>query len=129
MRRRRAIVLGVLLGLVVGLGVAPDLASAHGPTIAASYSGLRPKQLVVPAGQEVHFRNANGGDLTVTFVGDDGSFESPVLPRGGDWHFSFDTPGVYPYRLKENGALRGTIIVGEPVPAAAEDPHEDHDHD
>ena len=62
----------------------------------------------------MHFRNANGSDLTTTFVADEGEFESPVIPRGGGWHYTFETPGVYTYRLKENSDTEGTIVVGEP---------------
>ena len=93
---------------------------AHGPTLSGSYSKMRPKQLSIRAGDTVHFRNANGSDMGTTFAAEDGSFQSPRLPRGGGWHHTFETPGVYEVKLLENEDTRATIVVGDPAPADGE---------
>ena len=66
--------------LLVALFAAP--AAAHGPTVRISYDGLRPAELVVRAGQTVHFHNVSSTPRTFTVLADDGSFESPPLARG-----------------------------------------------
>jgi len=114
--------------LVVGLGLAAVAARAHGPSVDASFSGFRPKHLTIAAGDTVHFRNAGGSDLALTIVADDGSLESPTLPRAEGWHHTFDSPGDFVFHLKENTATKVRILVGEPRPPEAGDGHEGHDH-
>jgi plastocyanin len=111
MRAARALALGLATALVA------SAAWAHGPTVNGSFSAIRPRQLAIRAGDTVHFRNANSSEMTMTFVADDESgFASPEIPRGGGWHYKFETPGVYRIRLKENSDTKVKIVVGEPSP-------------
>ena len=103
----RALALGAAIVLVAGAAL------AHGPTLRGSYSAIKPRQLAIRAGDTVHFKNVNGSELTTTFVDESGTFESPVLPRGGDWHYTFETPGTYTVRLKENADTQAIVVVGE----------------
>jgi hypothetical protein len=107
---------GAALALAIAIGLVAGVAWAHGPTLIGTFSAMRPKQLTIRAGDTVHFRNANGSELTTTFVADEGAFESPEIPRGGGWHYKFETPGVYTVRLKENSDTKALIVVGEPAP-------------
>ncbi len=97
--------------LAILLGVAPQ-ARGHGPTIRVSYSGVRPKQLAIPAGTTVHFKNANSGPGACTVVADDGSFTSPPITRSEGWHYEFAEPGSYSFHVKEYDSARGVVLVG-----------------
>ena len=101
-----------LLALLLALGLGTP-ALAHGPTMDVSYSGVRPKQLVVRVGDTVHFRNRNVAAGDCTLVTEEGEFGVPVLPRGGDFHLTVDTPGQIDFFVKELPRARGTLIVVE----------------
>lgn len=113
--------------IVAGLLLAAA-AVAHGPSVDVSFSAFRPRELVIGAGDTVHFRNAGGSGLRFTIVSDQGLFESPPLGHGRGWHHTFETPGIFSFHLKENEATQGRILVGEARTPEAEDPHAGHDH-
>lgn len=95
--------------LVTWLAAMP--AGAHGPTVRLAYDGVRPPRLAIRAGQVVHFVNASTTPRTFTLVADDGSFESPPLPRGEGWHHKFEEPGTHDLHVKEHPDLRSSIVV------------------
>lgn len=95
-----------LLGLVLG---APAL--AHGPSMRITYDGVRPAQLVIRAGQTVHFHNASTTARSFTVVADDQSFESPTLARGEGWHHTFEEAGEFPFHLAEVPERTGLVVV------------------
>lgn len=105
---RAACLLALLLGLLLA---GPAL--AHGPTIDVAYSGVRPRQLVVRVGDTVHFRNRNLGVGNCTLMTEEGEFGVPPLPKGGDHHFTAETPGQIDFFVKEFPRARGTLIVVE----------------
>jgi plastocyanin len=119
--------LGRLALAVAGLLLAAGAARAHGPSVEASFSGLRPKLVTIAAGDTVHFRRAGGSQLALTLVSDAGLFEGRVLDAEG-WHYTFETPGDYSFHLKENPSARVRILVGPPRPEAPDDPHAGHAH-
>lgn len=99
------------LALIAALLVA-STALAHGPTVHVSVGRVKPVQIAVAAGTTIHFHyRASSG--TCTLVADDGSFESPTLAPGEGWHHAFETPGSFPYHVRENSAAKGTVLVGE----------------
>ena len=116
--------------LAAFVALAAARAGAHGPTVEVAFSQLRPKLLMIAAGDTVHFRPAGGSPISLTVVSDDGQLESPTLGAAG-WHHTFETPGDFGFHLKENSASRVRILVGEPRPAdpeQAEPDHAGHDH-
>ena len=108
MRRSIPLLLALLAGLALALP-----APAHGPTIDVSYSGVRPKQLVVRVGDTVHIRNRNTMMGDVTLVTDQGEFGVPSLPRGGDFHLTLEKPAEIRFFVKEFPQARGTLRVVE----------------
>ena len=96
-------------------------ALAHGPTFRVGHAGVRPAQLVIAAGDTVHFKNSNASGTPVTLVFEqvpEGAapeggepLRSPVLDRANDWHHTFDVPGQYVFALEGAGSKRGTLIV------------------
>ncbi len=86
-------------------------ATAHGPSVRVSYEGIRPSEIVIRAGQTVHFQNASSTPRTFTIVADDESFEGPSMSRGGGWHHTFETAGRFAYHLREHPDRTGIVIV------------------
>ena len=105
-RTRRA---AALLAATAALLALP--AAAHGPTLRLAYDGLKPARLAIRVGQTVHFHNASTTPRTFTVQADDGSFESPPLPRGEGWHHTFESSGAFDLHVKEHPKLRATIFV------------------
>lgn len=101
-----------LLALLAGLALALP-APAHGPTLDVSYSGVRPKQLVVRVGDTVHVRNRNAAVGDVTLVTEEGEFGVPTLPRGGDFHLTLEKPAEIRFFVKEFPQARGSLLVVE----------------
>jgi plastocyanin len=103
---------GAALLAAVGWALLASLpAAAHGPSVRVSYDGIRPAEIVIRAGQTVHFQNTSSTPRTYTVVSDDGSFEGPTMSRGGGWHHTFETPGRFSYHLREQPDRRGIVIV------------------
>ena len=71
----------------------------------------------VEPGTTVRWINLDNQPHTVT--ADDGSFDSGVLKPGESFDFRFDALGRWHY-YDANSTMTGSIIVGEPTPAAAE---------
>ena len=92
-------------------------ALAHGPTVSLSYNRVAPKQLVIRAGQTVHFINASATPRGFTVQAEDGSFQSPTLARGEGWHYEFPEAGSFQFGVAEFSDMRGVIIV---APAESE---------
>ena len=86
-------------------------ATAHGPSVKLSYEGMRPTEIVIAAGQTIHFQNVSSTARTFTLVADDGSFESPSMPRGEGWHHTFETAGRFTYFVRENPDRKGVVTV------------------
>jgi plastocyanin len=102
--------LSLLAGLALALAAAQP-AAAHGPSVRITYDGLRPAQILIAAGQTLHFHNGSTTARTFTLVADDGSFESPALPRGEGWHHTFEAAGRFGYHVLEYPDRKGTVIV------------------
>jgi plastocyanin len=95
------------VGMAIALGT--SIALAHGDTVTIEEGGISPAELVVPAGAVVHFRNADTAGRTI--VGEGGSFESPTLAPGEDWHQHFPFPGAFSFELKERPGAKGVVTV------------------
>jgi plastocyanin len=110
--RPRAALAGLLLALLwLALLVPATPATAHGPTVRLAYGRVQPPTVTVEVGQTVHFHNASTSGAPVTVVALDGSFESPTLGRAEGWHYTFETPGDHPYRIREAAGSEGLVRV------------------
>lgn len=106
MRRVMPALASVVAALVLAGG-----AWAHGVTVKIGHNRIEPEEVTVRQGGIVHFVNEDAMPGGHTLVADDGSFESPGLPKGGDWHHTFAEPGVYSYHIKEHPSANGRVIV------------------
>lgn len=107
----RRIALAALVSLVL-LGAGPAL--AHGATVRLSYGRVSPPKIAIHAGDKVHFENASATPRTFTVKGDGGSFESPPLARGQDWHHEFEKAGDYKFSVAEFPEMQGEVVVVAP---------------
>lgn len=107
----RRVALAALVSLVL-LGAGP--AFAHGATVRLSYGRVSPPQIAIHAGEVVHFENASATPRTFTVKGDEGSFESPPLGRGEDWHHKFPKAGEYKFTVAEFPEMQGEVVVVAP---------------
>ena len=73
----------------------------------------------VPVEPGTTVRWINLDDKPHTVTADDGSFDSGVLESGQFFDFRFDALGRWHYH-DANSTMTGSVIVGEPTPAAAE---------
>ncbi|HEX8068711.1 MAG TPA: DUF420 domain-containing protein [Pyrinomonadaceae bacterium] len=68
-----------------------------------------PKELTVAPGTTVVWKDAVGRH---SVKADDGSFESEILPTGGEFRHTFTQPGRYPYYCTLHGAAGGHDMAG-----------------
>ncbi len=67
-----------------------------------------PDEIVVPAGTVITFINEDHQEHTVTSE----AFDSgPLTRNGGQWQYTFSTPGTYEIHSEGYGTVKGTIIV------------------
>jgi len=101
-----------------------DGASTNGgSTVTLELIAFKPDSLTVAAGTTVSWKNADRADHTVTSgsvdqqagsvtTRTDGRFDSGTLAGGGQFTFTFATPGTYSYFCKLHPAtMRGQVTV------------------
>jgi plastocyanin len=113
-------VLGAVVLLATGHGVALAQDSADGPTVAQANIAFDPQALSTVTGTTITWINQDSVQHTVT--ADDGSFDSGLLGQGGVFSVTFSTPGTYMYYCVPHGGpggvgMSGVVIVEEPSPA------------
>ncbi len=92
--------------------------------VSISSFAFTPQDLTVAAGTTVRWTNMDGSHSTTS---DTALWDSGVLAVGGQFSFTFNTPGTYAYHCSVHpSAMMGTITVGAPcataVPSATPDP-------
>ncbi|MBI3542895.1 MAG: cupredoxin domain-containing protein, partial [Deltaproteobacteria bacterium] len=67
--------------------------------------------MIVHVGTTVMWVNSDSMPHTATAT--DGSFDSGTIAPGGNFMFTFNTPGTFPYFCSIHGAqsMSGTIVV------------------
>ena len=92
-------------------------------TVSLKLIAFKPETITVAAGTAVTWKNEDGTDHTVTSgtvaqqggsatANPDGKFESGTLKGGGEFSFTFQTPGTYAYFCKLHPAtMRGQVTV------------------
>ncbi|MFP5320113.1 MAG: plastocyanin/azurin family copper-binding protein [Acidimicrobiia bacterium] len=97
--------------------------SNNANTVSLRLIAFQPDDITVPAGTTVTWRNEDGTDHTVTSgtvaqqggsatAEPDGRFESGTLGAGGEFSFTFGSPGTYTYFCKLHPAtMRGQVTV------------------
>ena len=101
------------LAIAVGLALLASPVLAHGPTVVIGHNRVEPAEITVAVGGIVHFHNEDAMPGGHTVVADDGSFESPPLGKGGDWHHLFATPGRHGFHIGEHPEAKGIVVVVE----------------
>lgn len=94
-----------------------------GSKVSLRLIAFKPETITVPAGSTVTWKNEDGTDHTVTSgtvaqqgggatANADGKFESGTLSGGGEFSFTFASPGTYAYFCKLHPAtMRGQVTV------------------
>ena len=86
----------VLFFAVVGLFALAPAAEAATRTIVLRSTGLSDKDVTITAGDTVVWRNDDAANHQVVSVS--GVFASPVLHKGQQYSFTFQSPGTFRYR-------------------------------
>lgn len=103
----------------------PQSASSanDGRTVSLRLIAFKPDTITVPAGSTVTWKNEDGADHTVTSgavaqqgggatAKPDGKFDSGTLSGGGEFSFTFASPGTYAYFCRLHPAtMRGQVTV------------------
>ena len=82
------------------------------PVILIGNGAIEPKEVHLPIGGKVTFRNIEDvkGGNGLSAVG--GKFGSPQLRKDEEWTTSFPKLGRYEYWLRKSNQVRGVITVG-----------------
>ncbi|WP_319506798.1 cupredoxin domain-containing protein [uncultured Methanolobus sp.] len=70
-----------------------------------------PEIIEVDAGETVTWRNLQRPKLPVVLVSDDGLWEDQTIYYGKIFSYAFEEPGTYAFSVKDNPAIKGTIVV------------------
>ena len=68
-----------------------------------------PAEVTIPTGTAVAWANEDTVPHTVTSV--DGVFDSGIFDPGGNFNWTFDQPGTFPYVCQLHPQMQGTVIV------------------
>jgi plastocyanin len=131
---RRALIAGVLSGLLSALGVAPAYAggggcrgtgvtTGTGVSVEIKGACFTPTMLRIAVGKTVTWVNRD--DMTHNIIGSGFFLSSPDLNLGEGFRFTFARAGVYPYACYYHPGMVGAVIVGDasgPGPAGATAP-------
>jgi plastocyanin len=101
----------VLLLLVTAAIVLAPAAETATRTIVIRSSGLSARDITITQGDTVVWRNDDTAKHQIVSVS--GLFASPVLRKGQQWSFTFQTPGTFRYRdaLDDRDRFRGVVRV------------------
>jgi plastocyanin len=102
----------VLVFAVIGAFALAPAAQAATRTIVIRSTGLSAKDVTITAGDTVVWRNDDTSNHQVVSVS--GVFASPVLRKGQQYSFTFQTPGTFRYRDAVNPArdrYKGVVRV------------------
>ncbi|MGE0385048.1 MAG: hypothetical protein AB7Q97_09985 [Gammaproteobacteria bacterium] len=97
--------------LLAAMTIAATGAMADEVTIRIGQGSIDPAQATIQAGDTVVFENTVDAPGGQTVLLDDGSGQSPTLQKDDVWVRAFDDAGSYPYHLKENPEVKGSITV------------------
>src|SRR6476646_6424518 len=103
MLKRTSLVVATFIVLLAGSGAlwggARALADGRISMVDSDSDAMKwhfdPADVTVPVGSTVVWHN--GGKQTHTVTADDGKFNSPNVPEGGDFQFKFTTAGDFAY--------------------------------
>ena len=107
----RALVMGLLLGVVAAVGIGAERAWAEAK-VTVTREESKPQAVEIKVGEEVWFVNASGGTAHVSFAGNDAI---QFYVGRGESKVKFDKPGTYDYTVHLSGvkahAHRGMVVV------------------
>lgn len=105
--KRTALLLGVGF-LLLGAELDPP-----GTEVVVAFNRARfePALVEVRLGAWVTFHNIDAGEIPLTLVASDGSFESWPLPTHGEWSRRFGTRGEHGVSVKGHPETQGKVVV------------------
>jgi len=118
-----AAVAAALLCAVLGLAFSPATIGATTRVAAARYSvqmanfAFAPASITVKVGDTITWTNQDSAPHTVTTTSGPRSLNSPYLPKGQSWSYTFTVPGTYQYYCTVHPDMRARVIVEAAAPA------------
>jgi plastocyanin len=117
-----AILAFILIAGCTSYGPAPGSPTATatpapgGTAVTIQNFAFSPATLLISSGSTVSWTNRDAADHKIVndATGQNGEgalFQSPALPQGGTYSFTFSTPGVYPYHCSIHPSMKATITV------------------
>jgi len=100
-------------------GVVPESQTATqeipaGATVRIVNLAFEPAEVTIPTGTAVSWMNEDSVPHTVTST--DGAFDSGIFDPGGNFTWTFDQPGSFPYACQIHPQMQGTVVAeGEAV--------------
>ncbi len=88
-------------------GTGGDDAGGTGAVVIERFSFM-PENIEVAAGTAVTWTNKDSAAHSVV---DEGLFESEEIPEGGEFSFTYETPGEYPYICGIHPYMTATVTV------------------
>jgi plastocyanin len=83
----------------------------EGDAVAMQGNRFEPPERTVSVGGSLTWVNLDREDHDV--IAHDLHFESPLIPPGGTWTFTFTQPGRYPYLCDLHANMEGVVVVTE----------------
>ncbi|WMW21146.1 cupredoxin domain-containing protein [Methanolobus mangrovi] len=70
-----------------------------------------PEIIEIDSGEAVTWRNLQRPKLPIVLVSDDGLWDDQTIYYGKIFTYTFEKPGTYAFSVKDNPAIKGTIVV------------------
>ncbi|WP_137816142.1 cupredoxin domain-containing protein [Gandjariella thermophila] len=94
---------------VLGVGLAAPTASAATQTVSIQNLQYNPPSITVNVGDTVVWSNDETSNTTHSVTGD--PLNSPDLPQGAKYSFTFTSPGTYGYHCRFHPDMQGQVVV------------------
>jgi len=120
----------ILVVLVIGVSLAgctgyppgpgstttPQTPVPGGNTVTIQNFAFSPPTMTISQGTTVTWVNKDSADHKIINDASGSNaegaiFNSPIIPQGGSYSFTFNIPGTYPYHCSIHPSMKGTITV------------------
>jgi plastocyanin len=85
----------------------PQTQTVSGNTVSIESFAFNPKSLTVPVGTTVTWTNNDSANHRIN----SSSFNSPDLPKGSSFSYTFQTAGTFDYTCGVHPSMQGKVIV------------------
>ena len=99
-----------------GSTTTPQTPIPGGNTVTIQNFAFSPPTMTVSQGTTVTWVNKDSADHKIINDASGSNaegaiFNSPIIPQGGSYSFTFNIPGTYPYHCSIHPSMKGTITV------------------